>query len=953
MPKLTVADLEVLFTANTLQVAKADKQILAIGKKIESNPIEINADAKGALGSMDRVEQAAKKLVSERAVVKLDADISRAEKNLARAVDRLEDLHIRAEGGLDVTADVRRAEASIQRFERQLDGLRSARNVVDVELDPEPAESNLKRFLSLFRKKTEDAGSEGGRSLTQNLDSATRGAGQKVGEVVGGDIESTLIDALSAIPIAGGIILAGVAIGKGITSAIQDGLAVEKNTDRLQGLTGISEADALRLGRASGEAYANNFGESIESNMDAARLALQFRILDPSATTRDAQLVIQGLAGISDVLGEDVRPIAQAVAQLLSNGLAKNAQQAYDLIAAGARNGMNRNEDLLDTLTEYPSLFKRLGLSGEEALGLVNQGMRAGARNSDLAADALKEFQIRATDASVQSAEGFRKLGLDAEDMTARIARGGQEARDGLAEVLTKLRETEDPVVRNAAAVALFGTQAEDLGEALFAMDLTTAVAQLDGVTGSAQRMFDTLADNDASKIDQAQRNIEVAADGIKGALASVFAEPLGDFADWVSQNRGPILQFFQDLVNGAIDFGISATESFGSFVSGPLAEVVDGIAGIVDFFNGGEGRPKELDDLAEGMRGFESNTDDAVAKLEEMRGQFNDFTDPLVALGYVNDAALQTADAVSKVGVAASDGTSLLGDFTVAQDGTVRASGELKSQLEASAEALRGEYDAAIAAGESQENLQGRYAATRDALMSQLTAMGLTTEQAQALIDTVLQTPEEASTYYTSNADAESAKVDGLGYKIITLPDGSSVIYADTRPATSMIDSLITASNGKQIKIKVFADGSGFKLPGGRTVTAPQATGHVVEFMANGGLTPMAPLAQMVPQNTWRVVGDRSDVPELFAPLDGSARSWALLMEGFARMPGKPPRLMADGAVNGAVGTFGDPRVIALLERIVSNLSRPNVSLSGSIEREWLGAIRELRDEEGTGGVG
>ncbi|MBR7518183.1 hypothetical protein KC217_21165, partial [Mycobacterium tuberculosis] len=88
----------------------------------------------------------------------------------------------------------------------------------------------------------------------------------------------------------------------------------------------------------------------------------------------------------------------------------------------------------------YPSLFQRLGLSGEEALGLVSQGMKAGARNSDLAADALKEFQIRATDASELSASGFEALGLNAEDMTNKIVQGGASARDGLAEGLTKLR---------------------------------------------------------------------------------------------------------------------------------------------------------------------------------------------------------------------------------------------------------------------------------------------------------------------------------------------------------------------------------------------------------------------------------------------------------------------------------------------------------------------------------
>lgn len=74
-----------------------------------------------------------------------------------------------------------------------------------------------------------------------------------------------------------------------------------------------------------------------------------------------------------------------------------------------------------------------------------------------------------------------------------------------------------------------------------------------------------------------------------------------------------------------------------------------------------------------------------------------------------------------------------------------------------------------------------------------------------------------------------------------------------------------------------------------GRRDVSPQAQGGIVEFMANGGipgLTPMRPLAQMVPANTWRVVGDRSDVPEAYIPLDGSPRSVALLVETIRRMP-------------------------------------------------------------------
>ncbi|MFB9776111.1 tape measure protein [Brevibacterium otitidis] len=74
---------------------------------------------------------------------------------------------------------------------------------------------------------------------------------------------------------------------------------------------------------------------------------------------------------------------------------------------------------------------------------------------------------------------------------------------------------------------------------------------------------------------------------------------------------------------------------------------------------------------------------------------------------------------------------------------------------------------------------------------------------------------------------------------------------------------------------------------------------------MAYGGLTSMQPIAQMVPPNTWRVVGDRMDVDEAFIPLDGSRRSWRILAESMRRMPGVMP--MAAGGVASAQSRVDD----------------------------------------------
>jgi phage-related minor tail protein len=923
---LRAAELEVLFTADTKQIDKADKDVKSIGQRIEKTPIKatITADEKGALAGMDRVERAAKKIVSADTAIKLDADISRAEKGLERAKQRLADLEVRALGGLDVTADTRRAEAQLQKTERQLKALTSAKAMIEVDADSTPAQNE-------FRK--------------------AKGAAGEAGDDVGDQFGVNVVAALATIPVAGAVIGVGKAAADALLGAFQEGLQQGADRDRLQALTGIDEASAARLALAAGEAYANVFGESIESNMDTARLALQFDLVDADATTAQSQRVIQSLAGIADVLGEDVRPVAASVATLLRTGVAKSADEAFDILATGAREGVNRMEDLLDTFTEYPALFAQLGLDGAEALGLINQGLEGGARNSDLVADALKELQIRAIDAAGTYNEGFELLGLNADQMQDRFAAGGDSAREALREVLNELNSLEDPLVRNAAATTLFGTQAEDLGAALFALDLDTAVDGLNGVQGAAQRMFDTLSSNDATRIEQAERNIEVAADGIKGALAAAFSEPLGELATFVSENRGPVTQFLLDLVNGAIDFGRSvvestavSTEAFGQFVAGPLRDTAMVLRDIIEALPG-DTDLSGLDHAIEQMAGFDEQAnaaaetirDTAIPVIDDMQSRLNAWADPVLAMGYLNDATLRLAGALGEVGVAA-DGTMLsVEGLDTSNLGATESGALLEGQIRRAVGALGEEISAAAAAGEGQDALAARYAASREALLLQLEAMGLTRDQAIALTDAILATPGAATTTFSSNAAAQETGVDSLANTIVTLPDGSVVVVANTAPADAAINELVSRSERRQIRIQATAVGA--------AVVSEQAQGGVLEYFARGGfhsgrgLTPMAPIAQMVPANTWRVVGDRADVAEAYIPLDNSPRSRAILAEVMRRMGIVP---MADGGVtrDGAVRMRRGDQIIHLY---------PPPGLDPRfIARE----LRDLQDDETAGEV-
>ncbi|MFJ1764046.1 hypothetical protein ACIOD2_27275 [Amycolatopsis sp. NPDC088138] len=101
-------------------------------------------------------------------------------------------------------------------------------------------------------------------------------------------------------------------------------------------------------------------------------------------------------------------------------------------------------------------------------------------------------------------------------------------------------------------------------------------------------------------------------------------------------------------------------------------------------------------------------------------------------------------------------------------------------------------------------------------------------------------------------------------------------------------------------------------------------AEGAIVSAFAKGGiafndlgrtLTPMSPLATVVPPDTWRVVGDNQRFPEAYIPIDPrSSRSQRLLDETNARMGRVPAMAGGGGVVNNVTVNMAssDPYTVA-----------------------------------------
>lgn len=131
------------------------------------------------------------------------------------------------------------------------------------------------------------------------------------------------------------------------------------------------------------------------------------------------------------------------------------------------------NDPMEATLAEFGPSLAHLGLTRPQLAQLISQAMEAGATDPDQPAGALREFWLRTRDGSANTRRALGTLGLDPLDVAERVAAAGSEqAREALGDVLDALRDLGYGHERHQVAVNLFGVAAEDLGDALFAMEV-------------------------------------------------------------------------------------------------------------------------------------------------------------------------------------------------------------------------------------------------------------------------------------------------------------------------------------------------------------------------------------------------------------------------------------------------------------------------------------------------
>ena len=496
-----------------------------------------------------------------------------------------------------------------------------------------------------------DSATDGMAAAAGDAESAVRKQGDAAEDAEGDN--SRLADAMSAAgDIAGGAMKAGLeaaataiaalaaAALAGAKEVVQLGTDYRQATNQLSAQTGATGQELEELGGIAQEVYRNNFGDSISDVNEAL------------ATTRTNT----GLMGdelrkatesgylLRDTFGMDFSESSRAASALM-NKFGISAQQAYNLIAVGAQNGANRNGDLLDVLSEYAPKYAEMGLTADDMMQTLIAGAENGVFQIDKVGDAVKEFSIRAIDGSDTTKEAFEALGLSASGVSAELAAGGPQARAAFLQVVNALQAVEDPLERNQLAVALFGTQFEDLGEQ--ALPILASIAEGGDLSTDALSQINDVRYNDAaSALEGVRRKIVNEFLPLAQDMQGLLVDALSTIDDALADGFQPEdVKIIGEAVADALMEGIGTIETLLSENMGTITEMLDAAVAVVV-----EALPALVDAILPAAMGLLQSVVDAITANVE----------PLTALA-TNIVTSVATFLVENAGTLASAATSLL----------------------------------------------------------------------------------------------------------------------------------------------------------------------------------------------------------------------------------------------------------------------------------------------------
>lgn len=486
-----------------------------------------------------------------------------------------------AQGAEKITDEVKRGVD--QGLEGAVDAARRQGDLIGDKL-----ERGIEDGLDDAERSARQAGEEIGDEVGDGLESAAEDGGQRGGE--------GMMTALKGAGIAAAAV-AAAAIGAALMAGIEEALQQEVSGDILAAQLDLTKEQAALAGQVAGELYVQAYGESMADVDEAVGAVMSsfHSLRDGSAEALED--VTAAALDFSKAFQVEVGRATQVAGVMFNDGLAKDGKHAFDLLAkASQRVPTAIREDLIDTVEEYGTFFRALGLNGEQTMGILVTASLKGKFGLDKMGDSLKEFILLSTDlGSSAVTDAYEEIGLDAEAMADALLSGGERAEEAFGKIVDGLSGIKDPSDQAATAIALFGTPLEDMNKADIPEFLASLQSMDDGlgdVAGAADKLGDTMADNAATKFESFKRGLEEKVVGFIGSSVLPALEDLVEgfrlsgVPERLAEIGGKAKELFDTVIADVRAWAAEHQEEIEAFVEatkGLLEGVADFVGAFID----------------------------------------------------------------------------------------------------------------------------------------------------------------------------------------------------------------------------------------------------------------------------------------------------------------------------------------------------------------------------------
>lgn len=541
--------------------------------------------------------------------------------------------------------------------------------------------------------------------------------------------------------------------------------------------TGTAASDMGQYKDIINDIYESGNGESLSNVSDTMALVVQ-----QFGDLNDADLsdITENLFTMESYFGYDAQEQLRAV-KMLMDQFGASSDEAFSMIIQGSQQGLNKNDDLLDTINEYAVQYKQLGYDADDFFNSLVNGTASGTHSVDKLGDAMKEFNIKTKDTSTTTTDAFTLLGYGA---------------GASAEEIKKTEDEIEQLEKNLKYAKMEQSNFNDTTSELTRMKNADKIAEYSDALQVARSKLDDMATSGKStkgSIEDLQERFAQGGESAQEATQEVL-EALFSMEDPVAQNAAGVGLFGTKWEDLGIE-GVKALMDVNGNIttSKETLEEVDKIK-----FNSVERRTESLG------RKFKTEItqpifDKAMPKLESaMDYVFNNMDhiiDTIKKVGEAMKIALAIGTVTKFVSSAVSGMTAVVNAIKAAKDAQLLLNAAQKANLFGLIAGLA--VGAGIAIYDYYRNLE-----------DSLEPTSLISEKTQELCDklsdqrTKWEEAKDAADTNIKNKDAEFQYYEGLKAELDGIVDGNGRIKEGYENRAKFITEELGDVTGEEIEI-------------------------------------------------------------------------------------------------------------------------------------------------------